>query len=263
MTQRIFIGREGKRNTGNGRRETINNEMEFIKMELCILIADDDDLFRDLLKDILEKNHYKVLAARDGEEALDIFWEHEREIHLVILDVMMPKYTGLEVLQEIRKTSEVPVLMLTALGDERSEVTGLSRGADDYIAKPFKYEVFLARIQSLTRKMRKMWEENIILGNLKIIPLQHRVILENADVKLSKKEYEILLYFVTNPNILLTRDQIINRIWGYDFDGDIRTVDTHIKTLRAKLHDMGNAIKTVRGSGYRFEMNTGKDSISL
>lgn len=235
--------------------------MEIIKMELCILSADDDDIFRDLLKDILEKNHYKVLTAQDGKEALDIFWEHEKEIHLVILDVMMPKYTGLEVLQEIRKYSEVSVLMLTALGDERSEITGLSQGADDYIVKPFKYEVFLARIQSLTRKVRKMREENILLGDLKIVPLQHKAFLRDVEVKLSRKEYEILLYFITNPNILLTRDQIINRIWGYDFDGDIRTVDTHIKTLRAKLCDMGNAIKTVRGSGYRFEMNNGKDSV--
>lgn len=230
-------------------------------MELCVLIADDDEVFRDLLRDILEKNHYKVLTAEDGKEALDIFWVHEKEIDLVILDVMMPGYSGLEVLTEIRERSEVAVLMLTALGDERSEVNGLSKGADDYIAKPFKYEIFLARVQSLTRKARGARQGGISVGGLKILPAQHQVFLNNDEIPLSRKEYEILLYLVTNENILLTRDQIIDRIWGYDFDGDIRTVDTHIKTLRAKTGNIGSMIKTVRGSGYRFEREKGRDSV--
>ncbi|MGN0482814.1 MAG: response regulator transcription factor [Lachnospiraceae bacterium] len=230
-------------------------------MELCILIADDDAVFRDLLRDILKKNQYKVLTAEDGKDALDVFWAHEKEIDLVILDVMMPKYSGLEVLTEIRSRSEVAILMLTALGDEKSEVEGLSKGADDYIAKPFKYEVFLARVQSLTRKARKARQVDITIGNLKIVPLQHKVFLDGAQVQLSKKEYEMLCYLIANENILLTRDQLIDRIWGYDFDGDIRTIDTHIKTLRAKIGNMGNAIKTVRGSGYRFEWDRGKETV--
>lgn len=228
-------------------------------MEICILIADDDDIFRDLLKDILKKNHCRVLTAKDGEEALEIFWKCEKEIDLVILDVMMPKYTGLEVLCEIRRYSDVPVLMLTALGDERSEVNGLLQGADDYIVKPFRYEVFLARIKSLTRKVRKFRENNIVIGKLKIMLSQHKVYLNDVEVNLSRKEYEILNYLITNSNILLTRTQIIDRIWGYDFDGDIRTVDTHIKTLRAKLGAMGKSIKTIRGCGYRFDVDDGKN----
>lgn len=230
-------------------------------MELGVLIADDDEVFRDLLRDILEKNHYKVLTAGDGKEALDIFWEHEKEIDLVILDVMMPEYSGLEVLMGIRERSEVAVLMLTALGDERSEVNGLSKGADDYIAKPFKYEIFLARVQSLTRKARKIRQSEISIGELKILPTQHKIFINNDEILLSRKEYEILLYLVVNENILLTRDRITERIWGYDFDGDIRTVDTHIKTLRAKIGNIGSMIKTVRGSGYRFEREKGEDSV--
>lgn len=223
-------------------------------MAITILIADDDDVFRELLEDILKKEGYEVLSASDGEVALDLFWKYSVQIDLVILDVMMPKYNGWDVIQEIRERSEVPALMLTALGDESNEINGLLLGADDYITKPFKYGVFLARIESLTRKAKKSQEKNINAGCIFIEQRKQTVLVNGEKVSLSRKEYELLLLFVKNKNILFTREQLIDHIWGYDFEGDIRTVDTHIKTLRAKLGEAGQMIKTLRGSGYRLEV---------
>lgn len=221
-------------------------------MKINILVADDDDVFRELLEDILHKNGYNVFPASDGEEAIETFFTYQAQLDLIILDVMMPNLDGWETLEEIRRYSEIPIMMLTALGDEINEVNGLTSEADDYLTKPFNYSIFLARVQSLTRKAKKRKTSVNIIGDIKIIEEEHKVFVSGNEIYLSNKEYQLLLFFATNINILLTREQMIERIWGYDFEGDIRTVDTHIKTLRAKLGNAGCYIETVRGSGYRF-----------
>ena len=228
-------------------------------MDIKILIAEDDSIFRDLVCDIVRKEGYIPVEASDGKEASDIFFG-SKDIDLIILDVMMPIYDGWEVLKEIREHSDVPVIMLTALGDEKNEIFGLKEGADDYIAKPFSYEIFIARLNSLVKKIKKQQFSEIIAGKIKINPVTHKVIVNDLEVDLNRKEYSLLTYFVTNDNRVLTREQILDKVWGYDFDGDIRTIDTHIKTLRAKLLTYGNYIKTVRGSGYMFEVQNHEDN---
>lgn len=222
-------------------------------MDIKILIAEDDNIFRDLVCDIVKKEGYIPVEACDGKETINIFF-NSNDIDLVILDVMMPIYDGWEVLKEIREHSEVPVIMLTALGDEKHEVLGLKNGADDYIAKPFSYEVFIARLNNIVKKIRKEKSSEIIAGKIKIEQETHKVVIDDFEVKLNPKEYNLLIYFIKNANTVLTREQILDKVWGYDFEGDIRTIDTHIKTLRAKLLNEGNHIKTVRGSGYMFEL---------
>lgn len=228
-------------------------------MDIKILIAEDESIFRELVSDIVKKEGYIPVEARDGKEAIDIFFS-SNDIDLLILDVMMPIYDGWEVLKEIREHSDVPVIMLTALGDEKNEIFGLKEGADDYIAKPFSYEIFVARINTIVRKLKKERIDEIIVGKIKIYPVTHKVIANDLEVELNRKEYSLLTYFVTNNNRVLTREQILDKVWGYDFDGDIRTIDTHIKTLRSKLLTYGNYIKTVRGSGYMFEVQNHEDN---
>jgi DNA-binding response OmpR family regulator len=228
-------------------------------MDIKILIAEDDNVFRDLVCDIIKKEGYIPVEACDGSEAIDIFFS-ANDIDLVILDVMMPIYDGWEVLKEIRERSDIPVLMLTALGDEKHEVLGLKNGADDYIGKPFSYEIFIARLNNIIRKLKKECANELIAGKIKINQATHKVIIDNVEVKLNPKEYNLLVYFIRNVNIVLTREQILYKVWGYDFDGDIRTIDTHIKTLRAKLLTQGNYIKTVRGSGYMFKVENYEDN---
>ncbi|WP_252232331.1 response regulator transcription factor [Clostridium sp. ZBS15] len=225
-------------------------------MDIKILIAEDDRVFRELICDIVRKEGYIPVEACDGKQAIDIFFS-SKDIDLIILDVMMPIYDGLEVLKEIREYSDVPIIMLTALGDEKHEVIGLKKGADDYIAKPFSYEIFIARINTIVRKLKKKNFYQVIQGKIKVNQETHKVIVDNVEVKLNHKEYNILICFIKNSERVLSRNQILNKVWGYDFCGDARTVDTHIKTLRAKLLDCGKYIKTVRGSGYMFE---GKDN---
>lgn len=222
-------------------------------MDIKILIAEDDDVFRELVCDIIKKEGYIPVEACNGKQAIDIFFS-QNDIDLVILDVMMPIYDGWEVLKEIREHSDVVVLMLTALVDEKHEVLGLKNGADDYIGKPFSYEIFIARLNNLVKKVKREVSNELVVGKIKINQGTHKVTVEDLEVKLNPKEYNLIIYFIRNLNTVLTREQILNRIWGYDFDGDIRTIDTHIKTLRAKLLKQGNCIKTVRGSGYMFEV---------
>lgn len=179
---------------------------------------------------------------------------NNNDIDLVILDVMMPVYDGWEVLKEIREKSEVPIIMLTALGDEKHEVLGLKKGADDYIGKPFSYEIFVARLNNIVKKVKKKFSDEIAVGNLRIYQRTHKVVIDDEEIKLNPKEYNLLLYLVGNVNTVLSREQILDKVWGYNFDGDIRTIDTHIKTLRAKLSEQGDWIKTIRGSGYMFEV---------
>ncbi|WP_297421163.1 response regulator transcription factor [Clostridium sp.] len=228
-------------------------------MDIKILIAEDDNIFRDLVCDIIKKEGYIPVEACNGKEAIDIFFSN-KDIDLVILDVMMPIYDGWEVLNEIREHSEVPIIMLTALGDEKHELLGLKKGADDYIGKPFSYEIFIARLNNLVKKIKKECSNEITAGKIKINQGTHRVVVDDSEVKLNPKEYNLLIYFVKNVNTVLTREQILDKIWGYDFDGDMRTIDTHIKTLRAKLLEQGNCIKTVRGSGYMFEVEKNEDN---
>ena len=221
-------------------------------MVVSLLIADDDDLLRNLVKEVLEEQGYQVYEAADGEEALDIFWEHS-EIVLVILDIMMPKLDGLAVLDEIRERSDVPILMLTALGDSSSELSCLKHGASDFVSKPFHYEILVERVKNLLKLTKTQNLENIQLGILEIDPAGHKVYVRGKEVILNNKEFQLLEFLVNNKSIVLSREKILDRIWGYDYDGDIRTIDTHVKMLRASLGEAGNYIKTIRGIGYSFE----------
>ena len=221
-------------------------------MNIKILIADDDPYIRKLLKDILTKEGYQPIVASNGEQAIEILFETS-DIELVILDVMMSEYNGWEVLKEIRTESEVPVMMLTALGDEQYELKGLSHGADEYLTKPFSYNIFTARVGAMLRRVKKQQQEKIKCGKIVVDQQTRSVFIEDRDCKLNKKEFSLLCYFIKNKDRVLTREQLITKIWGYDYSGNGRTLDTHIKTLRSKLGEYGKNIKTLRGVGYKFE----------
>ncbi len=222
-------------------------------MAVNLLVADDDDLLRDLVKEVLEEEGYQVYTARDGQEAVDIFWDTP-DIALVILDIMMPKMDGMEVLEEIRDRTDVPVLMLTALGDSSSELACLRHGASDFVSKPFHYDILVERVKNLLRLTKAQSLESIELGILEIDPVAHKVYVKGEEIPLNNKEFQLLELLVNNQNIVLSREKILDRIWGYDYEGDIRTIDTHVKMLRANLGDAGNYIKTIRGIGYSFEV---------
>lgn len=222
-------------------------------MAVSILLADDDELLRNLVKEILEDEDFMVYEASDGEQALDLFFSHP-ELSLVVLDIMMPKLGGLEVLREVRERSDLPVLMLTALGDSSSELSGLKLGANDYVSKPFHNEILVERVKNLLKLTKAPELDRIRYGILEIDHAAHRVYVEGSEVTLNNKEYHLLEYLVLNQNIVLTREKILDRIWGYEYEGEIRTIDTHVKMLRAVLGEAGNYIKTVRGTGYSFEV---------
>lgn len=222
-------------------------------MAVSLLVADDDDLLRNLVKEVLEDEGYQVYAAADGQETVDIFWEHP-EIALVILDIMMPKMDGIEVLQEIRERTDIPVLMLTALGDSSSELSCLRNGASDFVSKPFHYDILVERVKNLLRLTKAQNLEKMELGMLEIDPVAHKVFVQKEEIILNNKEFQLLEFLVNNQNIVLSREKILDRIWGYDYEGDIRTIDTHVKMLRANLKEAGSYIKTVRGVGYSFEV---------
>jgi DNA-binding response OmpR family regulator len=218
-----------------------------------ILIAEDESVLRELLGDILEKQGYEVVLAKDGEEALKLFFDIN-DIDLVILDVLMPKINGWDVLIEIREYSKVAIIMLTALSEDRNEVMGLSNGADDYITKPFSYEVLIARVNAQFRRNNIDQTEMIFFENISIDQLKQKVYVNEKNIVLNNKEYQLLIYLVKNKGIVLNRYQILTTIWGFDYEGSERTVDTHVKMLRAKLGDCGEYIKTMRGQGYSFEL---------
>lgn len=219
-----------------------------------ILIAEDEERLRKVIKKYLMNEGYDVLEAENGEEALTVL--DMEEVDLIILDVMMPVMDGWLTLKTIRRTSQVPVMMLTARTDEEDTVFGFELGADDYVAKPFRARELVARVKALLHRSGKMAAaDKIQIGELSIDSLAMRVEVSNEEVVLSPKEYEMLIYFINNKDQALTRDQILNRIWGYDFLGDDRTVDTVVKRLRKKLGPVGEHIATVRGIGYRFEVN--------
>lgn len=225
-------------------------------MAVSLLVADDDDLLRDLVKEVLEEEGYHVYMAKDGQEAVDIFWD-KPEIALVILDIMMPKLDGMQVLDEIRERTDIPVLMLTALGDCASELSCLRHGASDFVSKPFHYDILLERVKNLLRLTKAKDLEKKEFGQLEIDPATHKVYVDGKECMLNNKEFQLLELLVNNRNIVLSREKILDRIWGYDYEGDIRTIDTHVKMLRANLGMAGEYIRTVRGVGYSFEV-TGK-----
>ena len=220
---------------------------------ITILIADDEARIRGLLSQFFQKKlGYKVVEAEDGEEALNIFLSGKPKINLVVLDVMMPKYSGWQVLEKIKETSNVPVIMLTAKAEEESQLKGFKLGADDYVTKPFSPNVLLARCEKLLKGQQKE-EKEIVYGQIKTDELARVVTVMGEEIQLTPKEYELLIYFIENKGIALSRDKILNSVWNYDYSGDLRTVDTHVKQLRAKLGDMSKYISTVRSVGYKLE----------
>lgn len=220
-----------------------------------ILVVDDEARMRKLVKDFLIKKDYEVIEAADGQEAVDVFFE-QNDISLVILDVMMPKMDGWEVLKEIRAYSRIPVIMLTAKGDERDELKGFDSGADEYISKPFSPKILVARVDALLRRSNLISEEEKIeTGGIIMDKAAHTVTIEGKQIELSFKEFELLTYFMENQGIALSREKILNHVWNYDYFGDARTIDTHVKKLRSKMGDKGDYIKTIWGMGYKFEVN--------
>ncbi len=220
---------------------------------LKILVVDDESRMRKLVCDFLTRSQYDVLEAEDGEQALDIFYR-EKEIALIILDVMMPKVDGWQVCREIRACSRVPVIMLTAKGDERDELQGFSLGVDEYISKPFSPKILVARVEAILRRSGQMDKDAIVdYAGIVMDKAAHRVTLDGQDVELSYKEFELLAYFLENRGIALSREKILNNVWNYDYFGDARTIDTHVKKLRSKLGEKGDLIKTVWGIGYKLE----------
>lgn len=217
-----------------------------------ILIADDESRMRILVSDFLKHEGYEIIEAKDGREALDLFIE-EPSIHLVILDIMMPHMNGLEVCEEIRKVSHVPIIMLTAKTSERDELIGFNKGVDEYITKPFSPSILVARVNALIK--RSYGEATFIeKGRLFIDSEQHEVRVLDEVIELSQTEYKLLFFLMENDNKVLSRDQILNYVWGYDYCGTDRTVDTHMNRLRTKLKEAGIYVKTIRGYGYKFEV---------
>lgn len=220
---------------------------------LKVLVADDESRMRKLVKDFLTKAGFIVVEAENGEQAIDMFFA-DKDISLVILDVMMPKLDGWQVCREIRSQSKVPIIMLTAKSDERDELLGFELGVDEYITKPFSPKILVARVDAILRRTNAINEECIDIGGIKIDKSAHQVTIDGEDINLSVKEFELLSYFVANRGIALSRDKILNNVWNYDYFGDARTIDTHVKKLRAKMGEKGDAIKTIWGMGYKFDI---------
>lgn len=221
---------------------------------LKVLVVDDEARMRKLVKDFLSIKGFQVIEAGDGEEAIDIFFE-QKDIALVLLDVMMPKMDGWEVLKMIRQHSKVPIIMLTARGEEQDELQGFNLGVDEYISKPFSPKILVARVEAILRRSSTASSEVTDAGGIKIDKAAHQVSIEGSAVDLSYKEFELLTYFVENQGLALSREKILNHVWNYDYFGDARTIDTHVKKLRSKLGDKGDYIKTIWGMGYKFEVD--------
>ncbi len=221
--------------------------------QLKVLVVDDEARMRKLVKDFLSVKGFTVLEAGDGEEAVDIFFE-QKDIALLILDVMMPKMDGWEVVKTIRKYSQVPIIMLTARGEERDELQGFNLGVDEYISKPFSPKILVARVEAILRRTKAGTSDVTEVGGIVVDKVAHQVTIDGKPVDLSYKEFELLSYFIDNQGIALSREKILNNVWNYDYFGDARTIDTHVKKLRSKLGDKGEYIKTIWGMGYKFEV---------
>lgn len=224
---------------------------------LKILVVDDEPRMRKLVKDFLTVKGFQVVEAGDGEEAIDIFFE-QKDIALILLDVMMPKMDGWEVLKTIRKYSQVPILMLTARGEEQDELQGFKLGVDEYISKPFSPKILVARVEAILRRSSPGAKDVIDVGGIHIDKTAHQVEIDGKPVDLSYKEFELMTYFAENQGIALSREKILNNVWNYDYFGDARTIDTHVKKLRSKLGSAGEYIKTIWGMGYKFEVDDTK-----
>ena len=222
--------------------------------KIKILVVDDESRMRKLVRDFLEREGFEVLEAGDGMEAMEIFYE-EKEIALIILDVMMPKMDGWQVCREVRQSSKVPIIMLTARSEERDELQGFDLGIDEYISKPFSPKILVARVEAVLRRTHGIDASSVMdAGGIEIDKSAHMVKIDGKEIDLSFKEFELLTYFVENQGIALSREKILNNVWNYDYFGDARTIDTHVKKLRNKLGDKGNYIKTIWGMGYKFEV---------
>ena len=219
-----------------------------------ILVVDDESRMRKLVRDFLVKKDFEVLEAGDGAEAVDVFFD-TKDIALVILDVMMPKMDGWQVCREIRAYSKVPIIMLTAKSDERDELLGFELGVDEYISKPFSPKILVARVEAILRRTSGLATDDVLrAGGIEMNKAAHEVTIDGKAIDLSYKEFELLTYFMENQGIALSREKILNSVWNYDYFGDARTIDTHVKKLRSKLGDKGDYIKTIWGMGYKFEV---------
>ena len=222
--------------------------------DIKIMVVDDESRMRKLVRDFLVREGYKVIEAADGEEAVDLFYEN-RDVALIILDVMMPKMDGWQTCREIREESKVPIIMLTAKGDEQDELKGFELGVDEYISKPFSPKILVARVEAILRRSGKVEEEELLsAGGIEINKTAHEVSVDGKKIELSFKEFELLSYFLENQGIALSREKILNHVWNYDYFGDARTIDTHVKKLRSKLGEKGEMIHTIWGMGYKFEV---------
>ena len=222
--------------------------------KLKILVVDDESRMRKLVRDFQEREGFAVLEAGDGQEAVEIFYEH-KDIALIILDVMMPHMDGWETCREIRKDSKVPIIMLTARSEERDELQGFELGVDEYISKPFSPKILVARVEAILRRTNALSQDKLLQVNgIEIDKSAHIVKIDGKEIELSFKEFELLTYFMENQGIALSREKILNNVWNYDYFGDARTIDTHVKKLRSKMGDKGDCIKTIWGIGYKFEV---------
>lgn len=216
-----------------------------------ILIVEDEQRMRKLISDYFIREGFKVLEAENGEIAIEMF--KEQNVNLIILDIMIPLIDGFEVCKQIRSHSDVPIIMLTAKSEESDKLTGFGLGADDYVTKPFSPKVLVAKAKALLKRVEGDIEEIIEIGGIKINQPSHEVSVDNEIINLSPKEYDLLLFFIKNKGIVLSREKLLDNLWGYSYEGDLRTVDTHIKRLREKMNDKASFITTVRGSGYMFD----------
>lgn len=220
-----------------------------------ILVVDDEMRIRKIVRDFLVRDGYDVVEAQDGEEALDLFYQ-DHEIGLIILDVMLPKLSGFDVAREIRETSKVPIVILTAKSDEQDELQGFDIGVDEYISKPFSPKTLVARVQAILRRSGVEEQAKLLeAGGIRLDFVAHTVTVDGREIMLSAKEFELLAYFMENRGIALSREKILNSVWDYDYFGDARTIDTHVKKLRAKIGEKGSYIRTIWGMGYKFEVS--------
>lgn len=222
--------------------------------KLKVMVVDDESRMRKLVRDFLIRQDFDVIEAGDGEQAVDLFFE-EKDISLIILDVMMPKMDGWQVCREIRRHSKVPIIMLTARGDEQDELLGFELGVDEYISKPFSPKILVARVEAILRRTNAISSDNLMSAGVIVLDkAAHLVKAEGKEIDLSYKEFELLAYFMENQGLALSREKILNNVWNYDYFGDARTIDTHVKKLRSKLGQGGDYIKTIWGMGYKFEV---------
>ena len=219
---------------------------------LKVLVVDDESRMRKLVKDFLVKSGFEVVEAEDGEQAVDVFYA-DKDISLIILDVMMPKMNGYDVCRTIRKDSKVPIIMLTAKSEEQDELAGFNLGVDEYISKPFSPKILVARVEAILSRTNAIGNDKLEYEGIEVDKTAHYVRIDGEEVELSYKEFELLTYFIENKGIALSREKILNNVWNYDYFGDARTIDTHVKKLRSKMGEKGDYIKTVWGLGYKFE----------